>query len=137
MTMESNLYPWSWNDLRVKKTRSNLLFWIYSVGQFQLQFTMTWITCMKLLYLSYVKCIISYVKYTTRFSYMKIHIWNYQNSHMKWISYVKFPFSYVNCITSYMTWFSYMKILIWIEITKFHMWNGFHIWNLVFHMWIV
>ena len=43
----------------------------------------------------------SYTKYTTRFSYMKIHIWNYQNSHMKWISYVKFPFSYVNYITSY------------------------------------
>ena len=25
------------------------------------------------------------------------------NSHIKWISYMKFPFSYVNCITSYMT----------------------------------
>jgi hypothetical protein len=33
-------------------------------------------------------------------SYMNF---NYQISHVKWISYMKFFFSYVNCITSYMT----------------------------------
>jgi hypothetical protein len=108
------------------------LIFIYENSYMKLpNFSVKSISYMKFSF-SYVNCITSYM---TWFSYMKILIWNYQISHVKWISYMKIFFSYVNCITSYMTWFSYMKILIW--NCQISVWNGFHTWNLVFHMWIV
>ena len=122
---------------RGQNTRSKLLFWIYSVGQFQLQFIwhelhvyeITLVVICEMY--NFIICEIYDLIFIYENSHMKLPKFTY----MKWISYMKFLFSYVNCIISYMTWFSYMKILH--EITKFHPWNGFHIWNLVFHMWII
>jgi hypothetical protein len=66
------------------RKRSKLLFWIYSVGQFQLQFIwhelhvyeITLVVICEMY--NFIICEI----YDLIFIYMKIHIWNYQNSHI-------------------------------------------------------